>query len=109
MRIMAMKELIRNNKYILSVIEGLQIVYIALFFTNGIGIINGYNIYLGFAIYTVLSLVCFLLSVWLVLPFSECDNALKFLLLFISIVQLLFTIFIYLLPECGIPAPIQLW
>ena len=30
----------------------------------------------------------------------------KILLLLISIIQILFTVFIYLLPEAGIPAPI---
>lgn len=104
-----MNKLVINNRFTMNAIGLLQVIYAALFISNGIGMINDFNVYLGFAIYSLLSLICLALSLWLLLPFSKCDHALKYLLFFISIQQMLFTAWIYLLTTCGDPAPIQLW
>lgn len=104
-----MKSFLADNKLTINTIAILQALYIILFFSNGIGAITSFNVYLGFAVYSLLTLACLALSVWLLLPFSKCDGALKFLLFFVSLGQALFTAWIYLFSSCGEPALIRLW
>lgn len=67
-----MNKLVINNRFTMNAIGLLQVIYAALFISNGIGMINDFNVYLGFAIYSLLSLICLALSLWLLLPFSKC-------------------------------------
>ena len=88
-----------NNKLVQRIIISLQILYILLYFATSS--IN--NIYFTFWLSAIISI--------LILSMMNIINKGNFKLLFIliSITQILFTVFIYLLPEAGIPAPIKLF
>ena len=100
-------DLTESNKKISIVIGTLQTVHILLFFTDLIGKIGEANVYIAFGICAAISIICSLLSVGILFPFSKFKHGIKYLFVFFSIIQVLVTIFIYLLPEAGIPAPIQ--
>lgn len=102
-------DLTENNKKISIVIGLLQTVHILIFFTDLLGKIGEANVYIAFGICAIISIICFLLSVWILLPFSNFKHVIKYLFIFFAIIQVLATIFIYLLPEAGIPAPIHVW
>ena len=70
-----------NNKLVQRIIISLQILYILLYFATSS--IN--NIYFTFWLSAIISILSLILT------------------------QILFTVFIYLLPEAGIPAPIKLF
>ncbi|EXG85950.1 hypothetical protein K413DRAFT_2762 [Clostridium sp. ASBs410] len=96
----------KNNK--IAILTGLlQGIYILLFFTGLIGKIGQINVYIAFGICAIISIICFLLSIWLLLPFSKFKHGIKYLFIFFAVIQMFLTIFIYLFPEAGIPAPIQ--
>ncbi|WP_313152572.1 hypothetical protein [Lacrimispora sp.] len=96
----------KNNK--IAILTGLlQGIYLLLFFTELIGKIGQINIYIAFGICAIISIICFLLSIWLLLPFSKFKHGIKYLFIFFAVIQIFLTIFIYLFPEAGIPAPIQ--
>ena len=57
--------------------------------------------------HAVISMICFLLSVWILLPFSKFRHGIWYLFMVFAILQVLITIFMFLLPEGGISAPIQ--
>lgn len=89
-----------NNKSVQIVIITLQILYILLFFaTNTIN-----NAYFTFWLSVIISISSLVLSVMNIIN----KGNFKILLILISIIQVLFTVFIYLLPEAGTPAPIKL-
>lgn len=90
-----------NNKLIQKLIISLQILYILLFFATSM--IN--NIYYIFWASVIISTISLILSVINVV--NKCNF--KVLLILISIVEILFTAFIYLIPEAGIPALIKLF
>lgn len=79
----------------------METLYILIFIILGSRI----NQYSSFTILSMISIVSFVLSV---IGMKNKDK-LKFLLLIISILEILFTIFIYLLPEGGIAPPIKLF
>lgn len=91
----------KNNKLIQRLIISLQIFYIILFFSRNS--IN--NIYFTFFGSITISISSLILSI---MNFRNKGNF-KVLLILISIVEILFTIFIYLLPEAGIPPLIKLF
>ena len=70
-----------NNKLVQRIIISLQILYILLYFATS--------------------------SLSMMIIINKGNFKLLFIL--ISITQILFTVFIYLLPEAGIPAPIKLF
>ena len=84
----------------------LQGIYILFLFTGLLGKMGQINVYIAFGICAVISIICFLFSIWLLLPFSKFRHGIKYLFILFAVVQILVTIFIYLLPEAGIPAPI---
>ena len=88
-------------------IVALQILHLVLFFTDAIASVAEKNVMTAFLICAGISLGCFLLSLWAVLPFSKFDNGVKYFLLFFAIIQVCVTIVMFLLPEGGMPAPIQ--
>lgn len=91
----------KNNKLIQRLIISLQIFYIILFFsTNNIN-----NIYFTFFGSITISISSLILSI---MNFRNKGNF-KVLLILISIAEILFTIFIYLLPEADIPHLIKLF
>ena len=90
-----------NNKLIQRVIISLQILYILLYFSTSS--IN--NIYFTFWLSVIISISSLILSVGNVIN----KGNLRILFILMSIIQILFTVFIYLLPEAGIPALIKLF
>ena len=83
-----------NNKLVQRIIISLQILYILLYFATS-------SIWLS-SIISILSLILSMMNIINIVNF-------KLLFILISITQILFTVFIYLLPEAGIPAPIKLF
>ena len=87
-----------NNKLVQRIIISLQILYILLYFATSS--IN--NIYFTFWLSAIISILSLILNI-------INKGNFKLLFILISITQILFTVFIYLLPEAGIPAPIKLF
>ncbi len=104
---MLKSDITKFNKIIAILIGVLQGIHILLFFTGLLGKIGQINAYIAFGICAIISIICFLFSIWLLLPFSKFKNGIRYLFMFFSMIQIFVTIFIYLLPEAGIPAPIQ--
>lgn len=96
-----------NNKRISIAIGVLQAIHIILYFTGLLEKISQTDVYIAFGICAVISIICFLLSVWILLPFSKFRHGIKYLFMLFAILQVLITIFMFLLPEGGISAPIQ--
>ena len=85
-----------------------QITYILLYLTNVIGIITSLNVYTGFAVYVSINMVTVILNICHIINRPKDKIFTKFLLIFITLLQILFTVFIYLLPEAGIDPLIKL-
>ena len=90
-----------NNKLVQRIIISLQILYILLYFATSS--IN--NIYFTFWLSAIISILSLILSMMNIIN----KGNFKLLFILISITQILFTVFIYLLPEAGIPDPIKLF
>ena len=90
-----------NNKLIQNMIIILQILYILLFFTTSI--IN--DIYYTFWASVIISIISLISSMINVIN----KGNFRVLFILISIAEILFTVFIYLIPEAGIPAPVKLF
>ena len=90
-----------NNRLIQRVIISLELLYILLYLlTSSIN-----HIYFTFWLSAIISISSLILSVVNIIN----KGNFKILFILISMVQILFNIFIYLLPEAGIPAPIKLF
>lgn len=96
-----------NNKRIYIVIGVLQAVHIILYLTGLLDKIAQINVYIAFGICAIVSIICIVMSGWMLLPFSKFKHGIKYLLMFIAILQVISTIIIFLLPEAGIPPLIQ--
>ena len=96
-----------NNKRIYLAAGTLQAVHIILYLTGLLDKIAQMNVYIAFGICAVISILCILMSGWMLLPFSKFKHGIKYLLMFIAILQVISTIIIFLLPEAGIPPLIQ--
>jgi hypothetical protein len=96
-----------NSKRICIVAGTLQAVHIILYLTGLLEKIAQINVYIAFGICAVVSIICILMSGWMLLPFSKFKHGIKYLLMFIAILQVISTIIIFLLPEAGIPPLIQ--
>ena len=90
-----------NNILIQNLIIILQILYILLFFTTSI-INDIYYTFWASVIISIISLISSMINV------INKDNF-RVLFILISIAEILFTVFIYLIPEAGIPAPVKLF
>ena len=90
-----------NNKLIQNLIIILQILYILLFFATSI-INDIYYTFWGSVIISIISLISSMINV-----INKGNFRVLFIL--ISIAEILFTVFIYLIPEAGIPAPVKLF
>ena len=88
-----------NSKRIYIVAGALQEVHLILFLTGLLEKINQINVYIGFGICAVVSILCILMSGWMLLPFSKFKHGIKYLLMFFAILQVISTIIIFLLPE----------
>ena len=98
-----------KNKIACLTIAVLQAVHLVLFFSRLLAIIAEYNIMIAFLISATISLVCLFLSMWLILPFAKFKSGKKYLMLLLSVGQILVVVVLFLLPEPGISAPIQLF
>ena len=96
-----------NNKRIYIVIGALQAVHIILYLTGLLDKIAQVNVSLAFGICAIVSIICIVMSGWMLLPFSKCKHGIKYLLLLIAILQVMSTVIIFLLPEAGVPPLIQ--
>ncbi len=96
-----------NNKRICIVVGVLQAVHIILYLTGLLDKIAQINVYIAFGICAIVSIICIVMSGWMLLPFSKFKHGIKYLLLFIAILQVISTIIIFLLPEAGIPPLFQ--
>ena len=90
-----------NDRLIKKLIIILQILYILLFFATSI--IN--NIYCIFGASVTISIISLILSIINAINKGNFEA----LFILISIAEILFTVFIYLIPEAEIPAPIKLF
>ena len=89
------------------VVGVLQAISIILYLTGLLDRIAQMDVYLAFYISAVISVVCIVISVWMVLPMSKYQHGIKYLFLFIAILQIISTILIFLVPEAGIPPLFQ--
>ena len=96
-----------RNKTIAIIIGTIQAAHLLLYLTGLFDTIGKTNIKLSFAISVIFSLICLILSVWNLIPPKKLKHAIKYLFVFLAILQVLATIIIFLLPEAGIPPLIQ--
>ena len=88
-----------NNKRIYIMTGALQAVHIILYLTGLLDKIAQVNGYIAFGICAAFSIICILMSGWMLLPFSKFKHGIKYLLMFIAILQVISTIVIFLFPE----------
>ena len=88
-----------NSKKIYIVTGALQAVHVILYLTGLLDKIAQVNIYIAFGICAVVSIVCILMSGWMLLPSSKFKHGIKYLLMFIAILQVISTIVIFLFPD----------
>lgn len=88
-----------DSKRIYIVAGALQAVHIILYLTGLLDKIAKVNVYVAFGICAVVSIICILMSGWMLLSFSKFKHRIKYLFMFISILQVISTIIIFLLPE----------
>lgn len=81
--------------------------YVGLYLSAGLNVLSTFSPWLGFLICTVLSVGSLVLSVISII--KETRRGLSFLAILLAIFLLLFTVFIFLLPEAGIPPAISLF
>ena len=96
-----------NHKRICIVVGVLQAVHIILYLTGLLDKIAQINVHIAFGICAIVSLICIVMSGWMLLPFSKFKHGIKYLLMFIAILQVISTVIIFLFPEAGIPPLIQ--
>ena len=87
-----------NGKRICIATGALQAVHVILYLTGLLDKIAQANIYIAFGICAVVSIVCILMSGWMLLPSSKFKHGIKYLLMFIAVLQVVSTIVIFLLP-----------
>ncbi|WP_157779226.1 hypothetical protein [Loigolactobacillus coryniformis] len=82
-------------------------IYIILFLSTGLDKIGTYNIWFAFSLSVFLSVGGFILSILSII--GKRKQIVAYVLLLFSLLLILFTVFIYLLPEAGIPPYIPLF
>ncbi|AGY80844.1 alpha/beta hydrolase [Carnobacterium inhibens subsp. gilichinskyi] len=97
----------KNTKFFSTLSIIFVSTYIVLFSSNSLTIIGAYNIWFAFSICVFLSAGGLILSILSIIA-KRKHIALYFVVLF-SFLLILFTIFLYLLPEAGIPPAIPLF
>ena len=88
-----------NSQKIYIVTGTLQAVHVILYLTGLLDKIAQVNMYIAFGICTVISVMCVLLSGWMLLSPSKFKHGIKYLLMFIAILQVISTIVIFLFPD----------
>ncbi len=87
-----------NGKRIYIATGALQAVHVILYLTGLLDKIAQVNMYIALGICTVISVMCVLLSGWMLLSPSKFKHGIKYLLMFIAVLQVVSTIVIFLLP-----------
>ena len=82
-------------------------IYNILLLSAGLDKIGTYNIWFEFSLAVFLSVGGFILSILSI--FGKGKQVVAYVLLLFSLLLILFTVFIYLLPEAGIPPYIPLF
>jgi len=82
-------------------------IYIILFLSTGLDKIGTYNIWFAFSLSVFLSVGGFILSILSII--GEGKQAVAYVSLLFTLSLILFTVFIYLLPEAGIPPYLPLF
>lgn len=88
-----------NSKKIYIVTGALQAVHVILYLTGLLDKIAQVNVYIAFGICAVVSIVCILMSGWMLLPSSKFKHGIKYLLMFIALLQVISTIVIFLFTD----------
>ena len=88
-----------NSKRIYIVTGALQAVHIILYLTGLLDKIAQVNVYIAFGICAVISIMCILMSGWMLLSSSKFKHGIKYLFMFIAIIQVISTIVIFLFPD----------
>lgn len=78
----------------------LMMIHLLLFLTNGIGVIGKMNIWVAFSISSILSISAFVMSM---ITCYRHKSVWAFAALGMSLLLMAVTIFVFLLPEAGIP------
>lgn len=84
-----------NSKRICIVAGALQAVHMILYLTGSLEKIAQMNVYIAFGICAVVSIICILISGWMLLPFAKFKHGIKYLLMFIAILQVISTVIIF--------------
>lgn len=88
-----------NSEKIYIVTGALQAVHVILYLTGLLDKIAQVNIYIAFGICAVVSIMCILMSGWMLLASSKFKHGIKYLLMFIAILQVISTVVIFLFPD----------
>jgi cytochrome b561 len=88
-----------NSEKIYIVTGALQAVHVILYLTGLLDKIAQVNIYIAFGICAVVSIMCILISGWMLLSSSKFKHGIKYLLMFIAILQVISTVVIFLFPD----------
>ena len=88
-----------NSKKIYIVTGVLQAVHVILYLTGLLDKIAQVNIYIAFGICAVVSIMCILMSGWMLLASSKFKHGIKYLLMFIAMLQVISTVVIFLFPD----------
>lgn len=100
--------MLKKQKKLFSTLSIMFIsIYIILFLSTGLDKIGTYNIWFAFSLSVFLSVGGFILSILSVI--GKRKQIVAYVLLLFSLLLILFTVFIYLLPEAGIPPYIPLF
>ncbi|EIM5409613.1 hypothetical protein ACSG7L_002862 [Listeria innocua] len=100
--------MLKKQKKLFSTLSIMFIsIYIILFLSTGLDKIGTYNIWFAFSLSVFLSVGGFILSILSII--GKRKQIVAYVLLLFSLLLILFTVFIYLLPEAGIPPYIPLF
>ena len=88
-----------NNKRICTAIGVLQVVHIGLYLTGILDKLAQTNVSAAFGICAALSLVCLVMAVWILLPSSRLKYGIKYLIMFVAVLQVVGTIVIFFMPD----------
>lgn len=88
-----------NSKRIYLVTGALQAIHIILYLTGLLDKLAQVNEYIAFGFCAVVSIICILMSGRMLLSFLKFKHGIKYLLMFIAILQVIGTIVMFMLPD----------
>ena len=88
-----------KNKRICIVTGLLQAVHAGLYLTGILDKIAHVNVYVAFGICAALSLVCIVMAAWMLRTSSKFKHGIKYLMMFIAVLQVISTIVIFFMPD----------